>query len=159
MTEEIKYLVRIANTDLDGNKRVFYALTRIKGVSYMIANAVCRTNNIDPTKKIGLLQEAEVAKIDSALKDISNAGLPEWLYNRRKDPETGKHKHLITTELQLTRETDIRNMKKIKSYKGVRHMLGQPVRGQRTRGHFRKMKGKIHLGVHVKAQARKGGRS
>ncbi len=38
-------------------------------------------------------------------------------------------------------------MKKIKSYKGVRHMFGLTVRGQRTRSNFRKNKGKVRLGV------------
>jgi ribosomal protein S13 len=49
-------------------------------------------------------------------------------------------------------------MKKIKCYKGVRHMLGQPVRGQRTRSHFRANKGKASLGVRLSSGAKKGGR-
>ena len=48
-------------------------------------------------------------------------------------------------------------MKKIKCYKGVRHMLDLPVRGQRTKSNFRKNKGKVHLGVKRKAGV-KGGR-
>ena len=40
--------------------------------------------------------------------------------------------------MDLAREFDIRRMKKVRSYKGIRHLQGQPVRGQRTRAHFRK---------------------
>jgi small subunit ribosomal protein S13 len=61
--------------------------------------------------------------------------------------------HLITTELDLTIDNDLKRMKKVKSYKGVRHMLGQPVRGQRTKSNFRKNKGKVSLGVIRRAQA------
>ena len=45
--------------------------------------------------------------------------------------------HLISTDLKLRKEFDIKFMKKIKSYKGMRHASGLPVRGQRTRAHFR----------------------
>jgi small subunit ribosomal protein S13 len=44
-------------------------------------------------------------------------------------------------------------MKKIRSYKGVRHMLGQPVRGQKTKSNFRKNKGSASLGVQRKKVA------
>ena len=61
-----------------------------------------------------------------------------WMLNRKKDRESGLSKHLITTDLDLARDFDVRRMKKIKSYRGWRHATGQPVRGQRTRSHFRK---------------------
>ncbi|MCX8194480.1 MAG: 30S ribosomal protein S13, partial [Candidatus Pacearchaeota archaeon] len=80
------------------------------------------------------------ADIEKITKLIKNPNFPGWLLNRRKDIETGADRHLITTDLDLAREFDIRRMKKIKSYKGIRHILGQPVRGQRTKAHFRKGK-------------------
>src|SRR3990167_8425454 len=46
--------------------------------------------------------------------------------------------HLLTSDLKLQKDNDIKRMKKIRSYKGVRHSIGQPVRGQRTRSNFRK---------------------
>ena len=61
----------------------------------------------------------------------------------------------------MQREFDIRKMKKIKCYKGVRHSLGQPVRGQRTRAHFRKgrsigvTRAKIAPGAAPKAEEKK----
>ena len=62
--------------------------------------------------------------------------------NRRKDIESGETKHLIGSELELQKEFDIKRLKKIRSYRGLRHALGQPVRGQRTRSHFRAKKRK-----------------
>jgi len=91
--------------------------------------------NIPRSRKMSDLSEKD---IDNISKFIKNPKVPEWLLNRRKDEETGISSHLVTSDLDYAREFDIRKMKKIKSYKGWRHALGQPVRGQRTRSHFRK---------------------
>ena len=49
--QELKYFVRIANTDLDGNKSIYSALTKIKGVSFMFSNAICNITDIEKTKR------------------------------------------------------------------------------------------------------------
>ena len=133
-------VVRIVATDIPASKDIYSGLTRIKGISWSISNAICRELKLDKKRKTSTLTEQEIEKITSFIK---NPKLPEWLLNRRKDFDTGANKHLITTELDLQREFDIRKMKKTKSYKGVRHIQGQPVRGQRTRGHFRKKGGAV----------------
>ncbi len=127
-------LVRILSTDIPGSKNVYTGLTRIKGVSWSFSNAICTALNIDKNRKIFSLNEEEIKKISEFVK---NPNLPEFLLNRRKDVESGKSFHLIGSNLDLQKEFDIRKLKKIRSYKGLRHALGQPVRGQRTRSHFR----------------------
>lgn len=57
--------------------------------------------------------------------------------NRRKDVESGEEKHLTGTDLDLRKDFDIKKLKKIKSYRGLRHTAGLPTRGQRTKAHFR----------------------
>ncbi|MBI2655469.1 30S ribosomal protein S13 [Candidatus Woesearchaeota archaeon] len=153
--QELKYFVRIANTDLDGNKAIGNALIKIKGISFMLSNAICRAAAIDPAKKTGYLNDNEVSRIDEAIKEPSKFRVPPWLFNRRKDPEDNADKHLIGSGLTFTQDNDIKMMKKIKSYKGIRHMLGLPVRGQRTRSNFRKNKGKV-LGVKRKEKSKAG---
>ncbi|MCL6500831.1 MAG: 30S ribosomal protein S13 [Candidatus Pacearchaeota archaeon] len=130
-------LVRIAGTDIPGKLSVYAGLTKIKGVSWSFSNAVCRSLGLDKSRKISTLTDGEIEKIVTLIK---NPNFPKWLLNRRKDIETGADRHLITTDLDLAKEFDIRRMKKMKSYKGIRHALGQPVRGQRTKAHFRKGK-------------------
>ena len=144
--QELKYFVRIANTDLDGNKQVGNSLIKIKGINFMISNAICNAAKIQKTKKTGYLSDSEVERIDDVLKDPAKFKLPSWLFNRKKDPEDNADRHLIGTNLSFTQDNDIKMMKKIKSYKGVRHSLGLPVRGQRTRSNFRRNKGKV-MGV------------
>ena len=138
--QELKYFVRIANTDLDGNKQIGNSLIKIKGINFMISNAICNAAGIQKTKKTGYLSDDDVAKIDDVLKDPSKFKIPSWLYNRKKDPEDNVDRHLLSTNLSFTQDNDIKMMKKIKSYKGIRHSLGLPVRGQRTRSNFRKNK-------------------
>ncbi len=154
---EVKYLVRIADTDLDGRMPVMYALSRIKGVGVMYANAVCRVSGIDGTARLGTLSDDAAKKLDHAIRNPKEVGIPRWLLDRRYDPETGEDKHIVTGDLQFTLENDIKFMKKTKTYKGIRHMLGQPVRGQRTRSNFRVNKGKV-MGVKRSSGAKKGGK-
>jgi len=148
--QEIRHLVRIANTDLDGHKPIYHAIRKIKGVGPMYANMLCNLTNIEKTKKTGTLTEQEIEKLNEAIKNPQKYNIPLWMMNRRNDYETGDNKHLITTDLKFSMESDIRRMKKIKSYKGVRHSIGQPVRGQRTKANFRRNKGRGSLGVKKK---------
>ena len=144
--EDVK-LIRILGKDIPGNKKVFHGLTFIKGISWAFSNAVCKKLNLDKTKKIEDLTESEIKKI---AEFISNPTVPEYLLNRRRDYDTGENKHLNGSDLDLQKDFDIKRAKKIKSYKGVRHSAGQPVRGQRTKSHFRVNKKKSGKSTGVK---------
>ncbi|MBM3200415.1 30S ribosomal protein S13 [Candidatus Woesearchaeota archaeon] len=151
--QEFNQLVRLGGADIDGNKKLYHALRRIKGVSYSFSNAVCIITNLSQNTKIGDLNEAELKKIEDILTDPLKHGIPSWMLNRRKDYDEGSDKHLISTDIQFRVDFDIKRMKKIKCYKGVRHSLGLPVRGQNTRSHFRAGK---TIGVKKKAGTKKG---
>lgn len=133
--EDFKELVRIANTDIPGKKSVYLGLTQIYGVSYSFSHALCHVLKVERKKKIGSLNEAEVKSIEAMLNHPEN--IPAWLRNRKKNTDTGEDQHLLGASLKLAKEFDIRRLKKIRSYRGIRHALGLPVRGQRTRSHFR----------------------
>ena len=155
--EQLKHLVRIANTDIKGTQQILYGLKKVKGVGFMFANAVCKMAKMDPAKKTGALSDEEIKKIETVIKNPVKYNFPVWMLNRRKDMDTGEDKHLSTSDLRFTLETNIKQMKKIRSYKGVRHMFGLPVRGQRTRSNFRPNKGKVK-GVQKKKAGKKGGK-
>jgi len=138
-------IVRIMQTDIPGNKTTLVGLRYVKGVSWGISNAMCNILKMDPKKKIADLDGKEIEVITEFLK---NPKLPKFLCNRNKDFETGEDVHLIGTNLDMKKEFDIRRLKKIRSYRGLRHALGLPTRGQSTRSHFRK-KGKA-VGVKSK---------
>ena len=148
---EFRHIVRIANTDLKGEKQILYALRGIKGVNVMYANMALSMAGVDKSKKAGDLSEAEVTKIDDAIRNPLKHKAPIWMLNRRKDVETGEDKHLLSADLNYEVDNDIKKMKRLKLYKGFRHAWGQPVRGQRTKSNFRRNKGK-GLGVIKKKQ-------
>ena len=135
MAEQFRSMVRVLNTDIDGNKKIYMALKKIRGISFIFSNAICNNLNIDGNKKIGTLTIEDVKKIEDLVENPSS--LPEWLLNRRKDYETGKNIHVTTAKLRLSYEFDLKKLKKVKSYRGLRHAWGLPVRGQRTRSNFR----------------------
>lgn len=150
--EEKKFeekLIRILAKDIEGGLNVYVGLTKIKGISWGLSNAICKTLNLDKKRKIGSLSKEEIDSINDFIK---NAKVPSYLYNRRFDTETGEDKHLLGSNLELQKELDIGRLKKIKSYRGLRHALNLPVRGQRTRSHFRRNKRKS-VGIKKKAVA------
>jgi len=144
-----RYIVRVAGVDIDGNLKVAYGLAKIKGVGVTLAYALCRKLGIDPEARIGNLSEAEVKKIEEALANPQTLGLPGWMFNRRKDYETGRDLHLIGSDLIIAVKKDIELLKKIRCWRGIRHQLGLKVRGQRTR-----TTGRLGVTVGVKRKRR-----
>ena len=142
-------MVRILSKDIEGSMKVYPGLTKIKGISWSLSNAVCKILKIDKNRKIGSLTKEEVMKISEFVK---NPKIPEHIFNRRQDFETGENKHLTGSGLELQKEFDIKRLKKIKSYKGFRHMSGLPLRGQRTKSNFRRNKAK---GAGIKKKGKK----
>lgn len=132
-------MVRILSKDIEGRTKLYSGLTKIKGVSWTLSNAACQILKLDKDKKIGSLTADEIAKISDFLK---NPDVPGYILNRRKDLKSGEDKHLIGGDLELTIEFDIKRLKKIKSYRGIRHILGLPCRGQRTKSNFRRFRRK-----------------
>ena len=141
-SDDFRYIIRVSNTDLNGEKKIVNALRKIKGVSFMYANAICQAAGIGRTKQTGLLSDKQIKQIQTVLDDPLQAGIPAWVLNRRKDYVTGDDKHMLTNELIITHEDDIKRLKKIKAYRGTRHANDLPVRGQRTKSNFRTNKGK-----------------
>lgn len=146
---EVRNLIRIANTDLNADKSLISGIRGIKGVSYSMAKAVCNVSGFDPATKISALKDVDLAKLEDILRDPLKYGIPIYFINRRKELETGANTHLIGSDLDVAHRFDVQRYVDLRVYRGVRHMLGQPVRGQRTRSSFRQ-KGRV-VGVMKKS--------
>ena len=142
-------IIRILSRDIEGKMTLYAGLAKIKGVSWGFSNAACHALKIDKKRKIGSLSQEEIKKISEFIK---NPSLPKFLLNRNSDFKTGENKHLTGGGLELQKEFDIKRLKQIKSYRGYRHVLGLPSRGQRTRSNFRKNRGKS-VGIKKKRKA------
>lgn len=133
MNREFRRILRILETDVDGELPLVYGLSTIKGIGYNLATAVCKVSGLDPRMKTGYLTDDEIKLLEDIVKNPQKFGIPSWYYNRRRDVETGIDVHLVGATLLFHVKEDIEREKRIKSWRGVRHALGLKVRGQRTR--------------------------
>jgi small subunit ribosomal protein S13 len=138
VSKEFRFVLRVAGTNIDGTKKVVYGISQIRGVGPSYAAAVVKAAEIRPERRMGDLSEAEVQKLEDAMRDPAKYGLPPRLFNRRKGLDSGRDVHLIGADLTLSTKSDIDFMTDIRTWKGVRHSLGLKVRGQRTRTTGRK---------------------
>mgnify|MGYP001121164389 CR=1 FL=1 len=136
MADDFKHIVRIASTNLEGNKRVEFALMQIIGVGKKISTLLTEYVGLNRSRKIGNLSDKEIESLDNALSTI-DTWAPSWILNRQKDYYTGTNRHLIGPELELTLREDVNLLRKIRSYRGIRHEKSLSVRGQRTRSNKR----------------------
>jgi small subunit ribosomal protein S13 len=134
--DDFKYIVRIANTDIDGDKTLVRGLTSIKGIGMHMSSLIVEITGIDRNMKIGNITDEQIEFINKTLIDIPKIA-PSWMMNHRKDYETGEDIHLVGPDIDMKLRDEINIMKKIRSYRGIRHEMGLRVRGQRTRANNR----------------------
>ena len=133
MSQEYRHILRIVGTDVQGTLKTVYALTGIKGISLRLSNAILKKAGVNPDVRVGFLTESEIDKIEEIIKEPTKYGLPSWLFNKRKNGETGKDIHLTSADLVLRTKMDIDEAKEIRCWRGYRHAYGLKVRGQRTK--------------------------
>jgi len=111
-------MARIAGVDIPREKRVEISLTYIYGIGRTLSNKILKKVNIDPDTRVKDLTDEQVNEIR---KEITN----------------------YTVEGDLRREValDIKRLREIGCYRGLRHRRGLPVRGQRTKTNARTRKG------------------
>lgn len=131
--EDWQDIVRILKKDISGDKKLLYGLTEIEGIDKSMAHSIVKATGLPPDKFIGHLNQEEIQKIEDTVNNPLSNGIPKWQVNRQRDPETGENIHLTGSDWRLKVKMDIRKMKKIGSYRGWRHKLGLPVRGQKTK--------------------------
>ncbi|EQB66960.1 MAG: 30S ribosomal protein S13 [Thermoplasmataceae archaeon] len=136
--EDFQYIVRIANKDLKGERNTVLALADLKGVGIRLAKAIANKLELDSTRKLGELSEEEVEEIREFVESEEYEDFPAWLLNNRNDPVTGKNVNLVSNDLEIQLQDNVNLMRRIRSYKGIRHESGHKVRGQRTRSNGRK---------------------
>jgi len=135
--ENFNFIVRIANSDIDGQKRTVIGVQSIKGVGKRVAQIVVRKANIDPTLRIGSLPDEKVKEIEQLVTTYVEY-VPNWVINRQMDYESGADMHLLGNDLDMIQKDDVNRMKMIRCYRGIRHETRHKVRGQRTRSNGRK---------------------
>ena len=151
--ENFKYIVRLVNTDVDGNKPIIIGLQSVKGVGSRVAEVIARRAGVNRIAKVGTLEDGQIETLENLITTYADYA-PAWAVNRQLDFETGDDMHIVGVNMEISLKDDLNRMKMIRSYKGVRHEGGQKVRGQRTRSNGRTG---LTLGVMRQRQAQPGG--
>ncbi|WGH27156.1 MAG: 30S ribosomal protein S13 [Candidatus Shikimatogenerans bostrichidophilus] len=113
-------MARILGVNIPNNKIGLIALTYIYGIGKSLSKKILLLNNIDINKKVKYWNNKE-------LNNIIN-----YIYNNIK----------IEGELRSEIQLNIKKLKDIGNYRGIRHRLGLPLRGQKTKNNSRTRKGK-----------------
>lgn len=132
-SQDYNHIVRIVGNDIPGERKIIIGLTQIKGIGYNFATAILDALKINPNSNVGYLSDSDVQAIEKLITDPSSSNFPSWFLNRRKDVETGKDMHLLTSDIDFALRNDIERERITNSWRGYRHLYGLKVRGQRTR--------------------------
>ena len=154
MSQEYRYILRIMGTDVQGTLKTSYAVAQVRGISTSLSNAILKKAGVNPDLRVGFLPDSDLAKIEDVIREPAKYGIPSWMFNRRKDTESGKDTHLLSADLIFKIKTDIDGAKEIRSWRGYRHAYSLKVRGQRTKTTGRAGKA---LGVKKKTLMQKPG--
>lgn len=112
-------MARIAGVDLPRRKRIDIALTYIYGIGRSLAKEIVARSNVDGATKTDELTEAEIRQI----REVLDAG------------------YKVEGDLRRQVQMDIKRLKDLGCYRGLRHRKGLPARGQRTRTNARTRRG------------------
>ena len=113
-------MARIAGVDIPSDKKIWVALTYIHGIGQTTSEKICKSTGVDPETKVKDMSEDTLAKL-------------------RREIET---KYKVEGEVRRELQNNIKRLIEIGSYRGLRHRLGLPVRGQRTHTNARTRKGR-----------------
>lgn len=116
---------RIAGVNIPEEKQIFISLTYIYGIGKALALKILKKANIDPFKKAGQLSEKEVASLREIIESECK----------------------VEGELRREIMESIKRLKEIKCWRGIRHIKGLPVRGQKTRKNSRTIRGNVRRTV------------
>uniref|UniRef100_A0A0C9SCF7 Small ribosomal subunit protein uS13 n=1 Tax=Amblyomma americanum TaxID=6943 RepID=A0A0C9SCF7_AMBAM len=131
--DKFQHILRVLNTNIDGRRKVMFALTAIKGVGRRFSNIVCKKADVDPNKRAGELSEEEVEKLITIMSNPRQYKIPDWFLNRQKDIKDGKYSQVTSNALENKLREDLERLKKIRAHRGLRHFWGLRVRGQHTK--------------------------
>ena len=117
-------MARIAGVDIPRNKRVEISLTYIFGIGKSTSNKILEKAGVDKDTRVKDLTEEQVAQISNFVEEYKVEG-----------------------ELRKEIRLNIKRLLDIKSYRGLRHRNGLPVRGQKTKTNARTRKGPVKMAV------------
>ncbi len=112
-------MARVLGIQIADNSRVDYALTQIYGIGWTRAAVIIKQTGVDGTARIGKLSEEDIKKLVAVVESFKVEG-----------------------NLKEEERENLKRLRDISAYRGIRHLRGLPARGQRTRSNARTKRGK-----------------
>ena len=119
--DKVKNMPRIAGVNIPEDKRIEVALTYIYGIGISLSKKILAQSELDPNIRANKLSAQELNKLRSLIEEG----------------------HKVEGELRREVQLNIKRLKDINCYRGVRHIKGLPVRGQQTRTNGRTIRGNV----------------
>ncbi len=113
-------MTRVIGVDIPDNKRLEISLTYLYGVGRCLANEIIQKLGLNPDMRANQLNQDEIAKLNALLQS----------------------EYVVEGDLRRQVQNNIKRLISIHSYRGLRHRVGLPVRGQRTKTNSRTRKGR-----------------
>jgi len=126
-------MARVAGVDIPGKKRIVIALTYIYGIGLTLSKAILKTAQIDESVRADDLDDSQLAKI----REIIDA------------------QFRVEGDLRREVQGNIKRLKDMGAYRGLRHIRNLPCRGQRTHTNARTRKGKKRIAIAGKKKVTK----
>lgn len=114
-------MVRVAGTEIPDNKKLEFSLPYIYGIGHTRAKTIIKSMNLEESKKAKDLTNPEINK------------LKEFIENN----------YIVEGELRRQISSNIKRLKDVQAYRGIRHLKGLPVKGQRTKTNSRTRRGNV----------------
>jgi small subunit ribosomal protein S18e len=114
MSPEFQHILRVLNTNIEGKRKVMFAMTRITGIGRRFSNIICKKAEIDVERRAGTLSNEEIEKLVAIINNPKQFKIPNYLLNRQKDFITGKTTQQVINTLIGAVRSDIERMKKIR---------------------------------------------
>lgn len=111
---------RIIGVDIPSNKRLEISLTYLYGIGRSVSKEIIEKLGLNPDIRAGKLTEEDISRLNSILQS----------------------QYVVEGDLRRQVQNNIKRLMSIHSYRGLRHRVGLPVRGQRTRTNSRTRKGR-----------------
>ncbi|OBZ68342.1 Alanine--tRNA ligase [Grifola frondosa] len=131
--QQFQHILRLLNTNVDGKRKIMYALTEIKGVGRRYSNLVCKKADVDINKRAGELNSDELERLVTIIQNPTQFKIPTWFLNRQRDIVDGKNSQILSNGVDSKLRDDLERLKKIRAHRGLRHFWGLRVRGQHTK--------------------------
>jgi small subunit ribosomal protein S18e len=114
MSPEFQHILRVLNTNIEGKRKVMFAMTRITGIGRRFSNVICKKAEIDVDRRAGTLSNEEIEKLVAIINNPKQFKIPNYLLNRQKDFVTGKTTQQVINTLIGAVRNDIERLKKIR---------------------------------------------